>query len=419
MKLSRLTFLTCFGAGFEYYDFVVYAMLAPWLSRVFFPQPQHFLHIIQVLAIFASGYLVRPCGGMFFARLGDILGRKKVYCIVVALMSVSTLGIALLPGYQQIGIAAPVLLLGLRLLQGASLGAELPGALILLAEHAPPNRRGLLCGLQISCIGLGAALATFFCGFVQHHLTLVNMKSFGWRLPFLLGAFLAVVAGIARSRVSESPIFLKAQKQALHHINSNLFIWQYRALIAQGIGMLTLPASLVMTVLSLPVWFRFLGYQPLIISHAMSSGYLWCSLLIPLFALLADKFGRRRTIKLSCCAGAVFFCFGMLAINYYHSSFAIFGLIFGLQTWQASLSACYFTRLAELFPTAIRFRGYAFCYNIVYAVCGMIPMLIAWRMTKPNFIVFLSCFFVLLAFFCWRSVAKGKELAGLNLESLG
>ena len=412
LNARKITLLTSLGAGFEYYDFVVYAMLAPWLSHYFFSSHTPLLNIIQTFAIFASGYLVRPLGGTLCAACGDVYGRKRVYVFIVALMSISSLAIACLPSYHQIGIAAPLLLLLMRLLQGISLGAELPGSIILLAEHAPCPSRGTLCGIQIACIGIGAALATFLCSYLSHILSPATMQSYGWRLLFVLGALLAVVAGISRRRLSESPAYLKQQMQYKPCLKQRLqIIKQQSPLFIQGFGMLILPASLVMFALTLPAYLSQRGISSSTIYPAMTVGYLWCSLCIPIFARAADKIKRRRLFLVSAVLGLLPFGMGLMMLQNKHiAPLAVWMFIICLQTWQASLSACYFTRLVEMFPTSIRYIGYALCYNLSYAIFGMLPMLLTYMLHKhtQDFSSLLYGYFILSSLISFYSVYKGR-----------
>ncbi len=188
----RTTLLASIGAGLEYYDFIIYGLLASYLSTLFFPPHDGAAALIGTFAIFATGYLFRPIGGILFGMISDRYGRKKAFVSVMLLMALATCTIGLLPTYHQIGISAAYLLLLLRILQGLAFGAEIPGAITFVSEHANPYYRGTHCGFLVSSVGMGAVLASALNYFISRHFSSAMVLAWGWRIPFLIGSVLAI-----------------------------------------------------------------------------------------------------------------------------------------------------------------------------------------------------------------------------------
>src|SRR5690606_30633471 len=200
------------GTAFEWYDFFIFVTLASIISRVFTSGSES-AGFLFTLGAFAAGFIVRPFGALVFGHIGDRHGRKRAFIQTIALMGVSTLAIGLLPGAATIGIAAPILLVALRILQGFALGGEYGGAAVYVAEHANPARRGLLTGWIQSTASVGLLLAL---GVVLVTRTLLGEEAFqawGWRIPFLLSAVLLAISLWIRLRLSESPAFQKIKAE--------------------------------------------------------------------------------------------------------------------------------------------------------------------------------------------------------------
>src|SRR5271170_7438024 len=197
------------GTVFEWYDFYLYGLLASVISSQFFSGVNEVTGFIFALAAFAAGFAVRPFGALVFGRLGDLVGRKHTFLITMSIMGVATFAVGLLPNYATIGVAAPVMLLLLRLLQGLALGGEYGGAATYVAEFAPPGKRGLFTSwIQTTAtLGLFAALLV-----VIGTRTLIGedaFKAWGWRIPFMVSIVLLAVSLWIRMQLSESPVFLK------------------------------------------------------------------------------------------------------------------------------------------------------------------------------------------------------------------
>jgi MFS family permease len=201
------------GTIFEWYDFFIYGTLAPIIGRLFFPAGNETAQFLLALASFGVGFGVRPIGAALFGYLGDRLGRKYTFLVTVAVMGLATAGVGLVPSYAQIGIAAPAILIALRVAQGLALGGEYGGATIYVAEHAPRNKRGFYTSfIQASVIG-GFLLSLIVVLSSQASVTREAWDAWGWRIPFLFSLLLLVVSLWMRLRLHESPVF-QAMKAA-------------------------------------------------------------------------------------------------------------------------------------------------------------------------------------------------------------
>ncbi|SDV46336.1 MFS transporter [Chitinasiproducens palmae] len=202
-----LIFASSFGALLEWYDFYVYAALAGVFGSLFFPSGNDTTAFLASLATFGAGFLVRPLGALFFGRLGDRIGRKYTFMATIVLMGVSTVGVGLLPSYERIGMAAPILLVALRLLQGFALGGETGGAATYLAEHSPPTKRGFYTSSLQTTATLGLLTSIVVVGVTRGLMDESNFRAGGWRVPFLVSIVLLAVSVYLRTKLSESPTF--------------------------------------------------------------------------------------------------------------------------------------------------------------------------------------------------------------------
>ncbi|QEH76946.1 MHS family MFS transporter [Sphingomonas sp. C8-2] len=201
------------GTVFEWYDFYLYGLLATFISSQFFSGVNETTGFILALAAFAAGFAVRPFGALVFGRIGDLVGRKNTFLVTMAIMGLSTFAVGLLPSYAQIGVAAPVILVGLRLLQGLALGGEYGGAATYVAEHAPNNRRGLYTSWIQTTATLGLFAALLVVIGVRRLIGEDSFADWGWRVPFLVSMILLAVSMWIRLQLAESPVFQKMKDE--------------------------------------------------------------------------------------------------------------------------------------------------------------------------------------------------------------
>src|SRR3989475_1675899 len=205
------------GTVVEWYDFYLYATLAPFFAPIFFPSDNPTASLLAAFATYAAGFLVRPFGAVFFGALGDIIGRKYTFLVTITVMGIATVLVGFLPTYAQIGVIAPIILVVLRLAQGLALGGEYGGAAIYVAEHAPDNKRGLYTSWIQTTATVGFFLALAVILIFRVNMSAADFASVGWRYPFILGAALLAVAIYIRIRLQETPLFarLKQAKQSV------------------------------------------------------------------------------------------------------------------------------------------------------------------------------------------------------------
>ncbi|HEV8263016.1 MAG TPA: MFS transporter [Burkholderiales bacterium] len=210
---KRVIFASSLGTVFEWYDFYLYATLAPFFAALFFPKGNETAALLSAFATYAAGFLVRPFGALVFGRIGDLVGRKYTFLITIVVMGASTFAVGLLPTFETIGWFAPVLLVTLRLLQGLALGGEYGGAATYVAEHAPNHRRGYDTSWIQTTATLGFFLALLVIGACRLEMDAKVFADWGWRIPFWVSVFLLVFSVYIRLKLEESPVFKKMKDE--------------------------------------------------------------------------------------------------------------------------------------------------------------------------------------------------------------
>jgi MFS family permease len=201
----KVIFASSLGTVFEWYDFYLYATLAPFIAALFFPKGNDTAALLSAFATYAAGFLVRPFGAIVFGRIGDLVGRKYTFLITIMVMGGATFAVGLLPTYAAIGWLAPILLVSLRLLQGLALGGEYGGAATYVAEHAVQGERGYATSWIQTTATLGFFLSLLVIGVSRATMTTDTFSSWGWRIPFLLSLLLLIFSVYIRLRLNESP----------------------------------------------------------------------------------------------------------------------------------------------------------------------------------------------------------------------
>ena len=382
--VSRLKLITlsALGSGLEYYDFVIYVMLTPYISRVFFPAGDQAAAVIATLGIFAVGYVARPFGGIIFGHIGDRYGRKQSFTISIMLMAVATLLIGLLPSHFSWGITSSLLLLGCRIAQGIAQGAEVPGAITFLFEHAPQQRRGLWAGLLFSGIGIGAALAALVSSLLTGYLQQYQMDSWGWRIPFLLGAALALIGWWMRAKTIETPLFMSMKKAEQAPLFAALH--NHGVMILQGITITLFPLAIIILALFFPEYLSTnFHYDQHTIFVSMTASLLWSALLLPVFGHWSDRIGRKRLLLLASITGLVV-GYPVFLLLQLQTTWALWLFMLLYETLIAAMAACYPCLLAESFPTAVRYTGVGLVYNIVLTLAAFVPMIASWILLQTG-----------------------------------
>ena len=210
---KKVIFASSLGTVFEWYDFYLYAVLAPFFAALFFPPGNQTAALLSAFATYAAGFLVRPFGALVFGRIGDLVGRKYTFLITIVVMGGSTFAVGLLPTFEMIGWGAPVLLVSLRLLQGLALGGEYGGAATYVAEHAPNHRRGYDTAWIQTTATIGLFLALVVIYLCRNNMDVETFKSWGWRIPFWVSVILLAFSVYIRLKLEESPVFKKMKEE--------------------------------------------------------------------------------------------------------------------------------------------------------------------------------------------------------------
>ena len=383
-RLSRNDYrtltLSALGGMLEFYDFIIFIFFAAAISQLFFPPDMpDWLRQVQTYGIFAAGYLARPLGGVIMAHFGDLFGRKRMFMLSILLMAVPTLLIGLLPTYALIGIWAPILLLGLRVMQGAAIGGEVPGAWVFVAEHVPLRHVGFACGTLTAGLTGGILLGSLVATAVNRFYTPAELLADGWRIPFILGGAFGLVSVWLRQYLHETPVFKEMQaRQALAaELPLKTVVREHRpAIVLTMLLTWLLSAAIVVMILMTPTLVQKLFAIPAATAlQANSIATLFLSVGCIVFGALADRFGAGRVLAAGCIGlgttSWLFYQQMSVAPDRIYTLYALCGFFVGVIGIVPSAAV-------KLFPPAVRFSGMSFSYNVAYAVFGgLTPVLVS------------------------------------------
>ncbi len=381
----RAVFVASIGGGLEIYDFTIYVFFASILGMLFFPKENNFVSLLDTFAVFAIGYFARPLGGVLFGHFGDRIGRKKGMLFTIALMAIATVGVGLLPTYAEIGIAAPILLVIFRFLQGLAVGGDLPGAITFVAEYADDHRRGLWCSLVCFAVNLGLLVTSIIASLLIFLLSHEQLVNWGWRFAFLLGLLIGIVGFYLRSKMLETPYFNQIeQKQTIAQLPVLKLFHTQRKEVLQSVGLMWLYAVIIAQVfLYMPTYLNSVMQFTLKESMLLNSVNIFIyTLCIPLIGYLSDKLGRKRMILIFS-LGFVLFTYPLYAllnstyIGLQVSALLVFGIL------SAGIVGTLPSILAEMFITNVRYSGVAVSYNIGFAIfAGLTPVILTFLLYK-------------------------------------
>jgi MFS family permease len=371
MKLHRLALWTGIGSGLEYYAFITFALQAKVISTLFFGATDTAL--IDTFLVFAVGSLMSLLGGFWLGWLGDRFGRKRLLLWSISLMTLSTVGIGVLPTGLPFGLSIGLLVL-CRLVQGASIGGEIPGAIVFVYEHAPAEKIGRLLGILFLGIGLGAGVSTGVNALVSHYFSAAQMIAFAWRIPFIMALVLGGAGYILRRKTTESPLF-QAYLEAQHV--KQVMLKDMRLPLLQGSGLVFFPAVLVSVGLYLPsYWLDRCLSSNAPVFLAMMAGFLITALFMPFLGQLGDKIGRK---KLYFFGVALTLASLPLLMEFLSrpSPWVLYGFNLSYYFLIVIMAACYPGLLAALFPVEKRYQCVALSYAGTYAIAGVSPFVVS------------------------------------------
>jgi MFS family permease len=304
-------FASSLGTIFEWYDFYLYAVLAPFFASLFFPAGNDTAALLSAFATYAAGFLVRPFGAIFFGRLGDLVGRKYTFLVTIMVMGTSTFLVGLLPSYAAIGWTAPILLVTLRLLQGLALGGEYGGAATYVAEHSRPGERGYATSWIQTTATVGLFLALLVIGLCREFMDVKTFATDGWRVPFIVSVVLLIFSVYIRLKLNESPIFQKMKdegKGSKAPLTESFFKYPNNKYVLLALIGATAGQGVV--------WYTGQFYALFFITITLKLNYVLAYALIGasliigtpgfiVFGWLSDRIGRLKIILAGCLIAAV------------------------------------------------------------------------------------------------------------------
>ena len=390
----KIAIAACFGTFLEWYDFLTFATLAVVFGPLFFPSSDPSTGLLASLATFGVGMVVRPLGAALFGSMGDRIGRKPVFMITITLMGIATVSVGFLPTYQAIGIWAPILLVGLRLLQGLSAGGEIGGSAVYLTEHAGEKSRGFKTSFLQLMGPLGILVSTMQIALLQHWLTAEEFQAWGWRVPFWVSLGLLAIAFQARRALEETPVFLeiaqhqqKTQSQLANNfrdpeIRKKMFLLFF---CISSSGAILFFCVQVYTAIFLKTAVRL----PAEIVDQLSIYATLALFPLTIFAgWLSDKVGRKPVIVSGLFLGALFIqpaftalqALGdQLASGNHESLTVIVAILIGLSAILALVVGPQTALLAELFPAKNRNSAATLPHNLAAGwIGGLLPLIVTW-----------------------------------------
>ena len=408
---KRTLGLSSLGGALEFYDFVIYVFYAKLISELFFPSTlSPFWAMLNTYGIFAAGYFFRPLGGVVMAHFGDLIGRKRLFSLSILLMALPTLMIGLMPTFESIGYAAPILLLLMRMMQGIAIGGEIPAAWTFVSEHVPERRIGIANGVLTAGLSLGILLGALMSLFISLNFSESEIKDWAWRIPFILGGVFGFVALYLRSYLKETPVFkaMQAKKELAKDLPVKQVLANHKT--ATVIGMLFtwfLTGCVVVLILAMPnLLVGAFGFERSDAFKMQSAAIVMQMIGCILVGLLADRFGAGKVmlfgaLLVALIAGIFYNSLGHVAPSTVFMLYMLLGLSSGT-VGMVSYS------MVKMFPAQIRFSGISFSYNVAYAIAGGITLpLVQWLSLYSNigalYYIWTICLVTVLTTFVYRA----------------
>ncbi len=363
------------GNGLEWYDYALYGHMAYVFSKLFFPEGDPDANLLFTFLIFASGFIFRPLGAIIFGRIGDKFGRKKALTLSMMLMAIPTGCMGLLPTYEAIGIAAPIMLVLIRVLQGLSLGGAYSGSISYVVEHAPADQRATVGSVIKLSLVIGFLAGSLVSTLVASLVTEEQFYSWGWRLPFFIGVGIGFVGFYIRNHGEESPVYEQAKKDGTLSKAPvrDAFVKHPKKMLMAFFGYLfvTMPFYTV-AIYMITYGTKYLGLAEdkalLINSIAMLS---MLAIIYPA-SRMADKYGRRVVMMSAIVAmlAAVYPAFFMMQTGDFMFILVAQSVLAMIVGWYLAPTPAF---LVEVFPTSIRYTGMSLSYNLCAILGGLTP----------------------------------------------
>lgn len=374
---SKVAFASLIGTTVEWYDFYIYGTAAALVfPKLFFPEFSPGAGLLAALSTYAVGFAARPLGGIVFGHYGDRLGRKKMLVVSLLAMGLGTLGMGLVPGYAEVGILAPILIVALRFIQGIAVGGEWGGAVLMAVEHAPPGKAGLYGSWPQVGSPLGLVLSTAAFSAVSV-LPDEDFLSWGWRIPFLASAALIIVGLVVRLRLMESPVFAQMQASgdtARLPVRDALAKHPGSVLGAAGAFIVINTVFYLVTVLGLSWATSHLGIpRGTFLAAVLVAALIMCGT-VPLFGALSDRVGRRPVFAAGAILVAVFAFPLFWLIETMSTPLLFLGVIVIMGIGHPLMYGPQAALYSEMFPPALRYSGASLGYQIGGMLGGLVPL---------------------------------------------
>lgn len=412
----KILSLSALGGALEFYDFIIFVYFASVIGQLFFPPDMpEWLRQIQTFGIFAASYLVRPLGGIVMAHFGDRVGRKRMFTLSILLMAVPTLAIGCLPTYATIGYLAPLALVLLRMLQGAAVGGEVPGAWVFVTEHVSRRHVGLACGTLSAGLAAGILIGSLVAAIMKSHFSPAELADGAWRMPFLLGGAFGLIAVYLRRWLRETPVFaeLRERRALAAELPVKAVLRDHfgGVLLAMAVSWILTAAIVVVMLMTPPLLAA--QYAGLDASLANVVAILCLIVGCVIAGWCADRFGSGATlVGWSALLGASYWL--MMSVvgqrpDQLMPLYALAGFAVGITGAIPAVAV-------KAFPAAVRFSGLSFSYNVAYAIFGgftpiIVTTLMRWYPMSPAiYVAALAIMGIVIGVFLLRTHA-GRRLA--------
>lgn len=415
----KITAAGCVGIFAELYDNGIFGFMAATLAMVFFPNSRN--AVLLVFVGYAISFFFRPIGGIICGHLGDRIGRQRLLVFVILLISVATAAIGVLPTYAAIGVAAPILLILLRVLQGFSVGGEAAGAMTFLAEHAPEGKRGLYTSYAQIASFLSLLTGTVIAAAMTSGLGADRMQAFGWRIPFLLAIPLGITGIYIRKRISDTPNFTRLQAEgglSKNPLKEAFSSPQHRRamLLALFIPLMNGSGYYVLftympTFMSKEL--HFSNVQGLLVTAV---SLVVISIVIPFMGALSDRIGRKKVLMGSAIAMALagLPCYQLIGTG--SVPLAIVGACVMAVIFAGHTGVIHIL-LVELFPTRVRYSAYGLGYNVSSALFGgTAPLLMTYLISQTHNVYMPAFYAVTTAVGTLIAVSRVRDRAHVPLS---
>ncbi|WP_321945905.1 MFS transporter [Paraburkholderia sp. J10-1] len=382
VSLARLVIATSAGNALEWFDIAIYGFFAVYIGKHFFPAVNETVSMLLTFGTFGASYLVRPLGGAVLGAYADRRGRKAALMLSVSLMMVGTAIIALIPGYETIGVTAPLAVFAARLIQGFSAGGEFGASTAMLIEHAP-HRRGFLASWQFATQGLATLLAASFGYGLARLMAPADLAAWGWRLPFFFGLLIGPAGLYLRRYIEDAEDFKHAERT---ETPVREVLGHQKRLVLTAIGLMTVSTAVNYLLQYIPTFAIRQLHLPAATGFAATmAGGVILTVVTPFAGHLSDRIGRRTQMT---CVALLFLVSaypGFAWATSHASAMPLFVLI----AWLALLKSIYFgavpALMAEIFPAATRATGMSIGYNIGVTVFGgFTPAIVTWMLSATG-----------------------------------